>query len=58
MLDEERVILMTKMAAYSARNGRKNDAMNAYFRGDYVGFNVLKFCFSILLLTTFMLVRG
>lgn len=42
MLDEERVILMTKMAAYNARNGRKNDAMNAYFRGDYVGFNVLK----------------
>ncbi len=42
MLDEERVILMTKMAAYTARNGRKNDAMNSYFRGDYVGFNVLK----------------
>ena len=41
MLDEERVILMTKMAAYNARNGRKNDAMNAYFRGDYVGFNVI-----------------
>ncbi len=42
MLDEERVILMTKMAAYNARHGRKNDAINAYFRSDYVGFNVLK----------------
>ncbi len=42
MIDEEKVILMTKMAAFIDREGKKNDAINTYFRSDYVGFNVLK----------------
>ena len=42
MLDEEKVILMTKMAAFIDREGKKNDAINSYFKSDYVGFNVLK----------------
>ena len=42
MLDEEKVILMTKMAAFIDREGKKNDAINSYFRSDYVGFNVIK----------------
>jgi hypothetical protein len=42
MLDEEKVILMTKMTAFIDREGKKNDAINSYFRSDYVGFNVLK----------------
>ena len=42
MLNEEKVILMTKMAAFIDREGKKNDAINSYFKSDYIGFNVLK----------------
>ena len=42
MLNEERVILMTRMAAYQQHEGKKNNAINTYFRSDYVGFQVLK----------------
>lgn len=42
MLNEERVILMTRMAAFEKSEGKKNRDLNSYFRGDYVGYNVLK----------------
>ena len=42
MVNEEKVILMTKMAAFIDREGKKNDAINSYFRSDYVGYNVIK----------------
>ncbi len=42
MLNEERIILMTKMASYEANEGKKNVAVGSYFRGDYVGWHVLK----------------
>ncbi|WP_022765735.1 hypothetical protein [Butyrivibrio sp. XPD2006] len=42
MLNEEKVILMTKMAAFIDREGKKNDAINTYFKSDYIGFNVIK----------------
>ncbi len=42
MLDEEKVILMTKMTAFIDHEGKENDAINSYFRSDYVGFNVIK----------------
>ena len=42
MLNEDKVILMTKMAACMDREGKKNGAINSYFRSDYIGFNVLK----------------
>ena len=42
MVNEEKVILMTKMAAFIDREGKKNDAINSYFKSDYVGFNVIK----------------
>ena len=42
MLNEERIILMTKMASYEANEGKKNVAIGSYFRGDYVGWQVLK----------------
>ena len=42
MLNEERIILMTKMASYEANEGKRNVAIGSYFRGDYVGWNVLK----------------
>lgn len=42
MLNEERIILMTKMASYETNEGRKNVAIGSYFRGDYIGWHVLK----------------
>lgn len=42
MLNEERVILMTKMASYEANEGKKNIAIGNYFRSDYIGWQVLK----------------
>ena len=42
MLNEEKVILMTKMAAFIDREGKNNDAINSYFKSDYVAFNIIK----------------
>ena len=42
MLNEERVVLMTKMAAYEEREGKKSLAIGSYFRSDYIGWQVLK----------------
>lgn len=42
MLNEERIILMTKMAAYEANEGKKNMAIGRYFRSDYITIQVIK----------------
>lgn len=42
MINEEKVILMTKLASYEMHEGKKNIAVMNYFRGDYIGFQVLK----------------
>ena len=42
MLNEERVVLMTKMASYEAHEGKKCLAIGSYFRSDYIGWQVLK----------------
>lgn len=42
MLNEERVVLMTKMAAFEERDGKKSLAIGSYFRSDYIGWQVLK----------------
>lgn len=42
MLNEERIILMTKMASYEEHEGKKYMAIGKYFRSDYIGFQVLK----------------
>lgn len=42
MLNEERIKLMTKMAVYEADEGKKNVAIGNYFRGDYIGLQVIK----------------
>ena len=42
MLNEERIILMTKLASYEKREGKKNMAIGKYFRGDYITLNLLK----------------
>lgn len=42
MLNEERVILMTRMASYEHGEGKKNVKIGSYFRGDYIAVQVLK----------------
>lgn len=42
MLNEEKVILMTKLASYEKREGKENMLISRYFRGDYVSLNLLK----------------
>lgn len=42
MLNEERIKLMTKMAAYEANEGKKNVSIGNYFRGDYISMQVIK----------------
>ena len=42
MLNEERIKVMTKIAAYEANQGKKNVAIGSYFRGDYISLQVIK----------------
>lgn len=42
MIDEEKVILMTKLASFEKREGRKDNNILSYFRSDYIGFQILK----------------
>lgn len=49
MLNEERIILMTKTAAYEEHQGKKNVAIGGYFRSDYIELNLIKsfFCATL-----------
>lgn len=42
MLNEERIKLMTKLASYEANEGKRNVSIGNYFRGDYIGLQVIK----------------
>jgi len=42
MIDEEKVILMTKLASFEKREGKRDDKIISYFRSDYIGFQILK----------------
>ena len=42
MLNDERSKLLTHRAAYEADEGKKNVAIGNYFRGDYIGLQVIK----------------
>lgn len=42
MVNEEKVILMTKLAAYEAREGKRDIRMLNFFRSDFIGFQLLK----------------
>ncbi len=48
MVNEEKVILMTKLASYEKREGRESMAIGRYFRGDYISVHLLK---SVILAT-------
>ena len=47
MINEEKVILMTKMQAYEDGKGKRHVAIASYFRSDYLGFQVLKAVISV-----------
>lgn len=47
MIREERVILMTKLQAYEDRGGKKDIGIAGYFRGDYLGSQMLKSIISV-----------
>ena len=55
MLNEERVILMTKMASYEAGEGKKSMSLGRYFRGDYISIQLLRafFCGTVAYLLGF-----
>ena len=42
MLNQERIRLMTRMAAYEQHEGKKDISISGYFRGDYISFQLLK----------------
>lgn len=42
MINEEKVILMAKLASYESGKGKKDISTLNYFKGDYIGFQVLK----------------
>lgn len=42
MIDRDKVILMTKLAAYEKREGRKYGNIPEYFRTDYITLQMLK----------------
>jgi hypothetical protein len=42
MLNEERVILMTRLASYEAGEGKQNVAIGKYFRSDYIRIQTIK----------------
>ncbi len=47
MLNEDRIKLMTKMASYESKEGRKEIPISKFFRIDYVTLNMFKSAISI-----------
>lgn len=42
MISEQRVKLMTRLAAYEQNEGKKNEEIGSYFKGDYISLQILK----------------
>jgi hypothetical protein len=42
MLSQERIKLMTKMAAYEENEGKKYMSIGSYFRSDYMGLQIIR----------------
>ena len=42
MINEDKVILMTKLAAFEQHEKKKNTAIGNYFRSDYMGLQMMK----------------
>lgn len=41
MINQEKVLRITKMASYEAKTGKKDKAAASYFRGDYIGMQMI-----------------
>lgn len=57
MINQERLQLMTKMAAYEENEGKKYVSIGSYFRSDYIGLQTIKsiLCASIAYVVLFAL---
>ncbi len=55
MLNEERVILMTRLASYESGEGKEHVATGSYFRSDYIRVQIIKSILSASI-TFFMIV--
>lgn len=42
MLDQNKIILLTNIAVYEQEEGKEDLSINGFFRGDYMGAEVLK----------------
>lgn len=42
MLSQDRIKLMTRMAAYEEKEGKKYMSIGSYFRSDYMGLQIIK----------------
>lgn len=56
MLNEDRIKLMTKMAAYEEKEGKRDIPICKYFRIDYVSLNIVKTAISTTI--AFVLIVG
>ena len=63
MLNEDKIKVMTKLAAYEQREGKETIPIMQYFQGDYIIFNTIKTVISataayVIIIATLCLVRG
>ena len=56
MINEERIILMTKLASFEKNKGKRNEAVGRFFRNDYISRQVIWSAISITL--AFLIVLG
>lgn len=47
MLNEEKVIMMTRMASYEEGKGKEHIRIGRYFRSDYVALSIIKAIFAV-----------
>ncbi len=56
MINEERVILMTKLAFFEQNKGKNNETVGQYFRDDYISMQVIRSAISVTL--AFLVIFG
>lgn len=56
MLDQDKIILMTRLASYEKNEGKRSAAIGSYFRNDYIGWQVLKSIISATLIFIMLLI--
>lgn len=42
MLNQDKIVLMTKLASYEENDGKENVKIGKFFRADYIGWQILK----------------